>query len=166
MNALMAAVGFNEADLAANRAGMLSDGQRQKLRAMQRRAVGVGGGAVIVLVFVATGFLYGGRQTDSGILTLVGIGLTFSSTLIMGLFTRHWLRLNADLSSGQVGVLSGKVERIIRVSGRVTTFVLKIGDDRLPLSHEMLKGFEHDRPYRLYRTAYTRLLLSAERLPE
>jgi hypothetical protein len=163
---LMQALGFTSDDLSCNRDGNLSDSQREKLRRMRRRALLLGGGIVVLLIFVATGFLFVGQQNESPIMTLVGIGLVMCNVVIMGVFTRYWLRLDADLRAGKVCSASGRAERVLRVTRgqRVSSYVLKIGEERFPTTRDMLKFFEHEQPYRAYYSPYARVLLSTEPL--
>jgi len=39
-----------------------------------------------------------------------------------------------------------------------------VGGERLQVSRPVLKAFEHEASYHIYRTPYTRTLLSAERV--
>ena len=157
-------LGFTPDDITCNRDGSLSDSQREKLRRMRQRALLVGGSIVVALIFVATGFLFVGQQNDSPIMTLVGIGLVMCNVVIMGVFTRYWLRLDGDLREGKVHSASGRAERVLRVTRgqRVSSYVLKIGEERFPTTRDTLKAFEHEKPYRAYYTPYARVLLSAE----
>lgn len=162
---LMAQLDFTAADLAANREGQLSPRQIERLQRLRRRTALLGGGLVIALIFVATVFLFLGQQGDSQILTLVGIGVTITNVVLMSLVLRSWLRLGEDLQRAQALAISGKVQRVIRASGRrVTHYVLRVGEVSIPVSRDTLKSFEHEAYYRVYRTPFARVLLSAERL--
>lgn len=162
---LMTQLNFTADDLAANRAGHLSPRQLQRLQRMRQRTALLGGGLVVVLIFVATGFLFLGQQGNSGILTLIGVGITMSNIVLMGIMLRNWLRLGEDLRKAQALTISGKAQRIIRATGRrVTNYVLRVGEVPIPMSRDALKVFEHEAEYCVYRTPYARVLLSAERL--
>ncbi|HRF95615.1 MAG TPA: hypothetical protein PLZ51_10485, partial [Aggregatilineales bacterium] len=90
---------FSEGDLVANRQGILSDAQYFALQTRKTRLMWIGVGVFIGLAFVATLFLFWGSKPDnSGILTIIGIGLTICNALAVGILFRQWLKLNADTS--------------------------------------------------------------------
>jgi hypothetical protein len=157
-------LGFTDSDLATNREGHLSARQRERLRQMRLRSIWIGAAGALVIALLATILLFTGGRNDSVILTLAGIGVTICGTAMLGLFTRHWLRLGADLQDDRVEQVSGMVERTIRVSGRSAQYMLKIGGVEIGLPKDTLKLFEHEASYAIYRTLHGRGLFSAERL--
>jgi hypothetical protein len=160
---LSAVLDFTPNDLAANRAGELSPRQQARLSRMRQRTWLIGLAAALILALVATALLFTGRRNDSAILTIVGIGLTICGTAMLGIFVRYWLRLSADLEGGQVEVISGSTERVIRVMGRITTYMLQVGDARLSLDRDTLKIFDHETGYHIYQSRHAGILLSAEK---
>lgn len=161
--ALAQALRFTPEDLSANRAGKLSPAQLAHLRRLQGRAMRWAGAGFGLFVLVATGFLFLGVQQNSGIATLTGMFITVLNAISMGMFARHYMRLHADLESGAVEQLQGKLERIIRPLGRVNNYVLRVAGVDFGVTKDLFKLFEHQAPYTLYRTAHTHLLLSAEK---
>jgi NhaP-type Na+/H+ or K+/H+ antiporter len=157
---------FTDSDLATNREGRLSARQRERLQQMRLRSIWIGMAGTLVIALLATILLFTGGRNDSLILILAGIGVTICGTAVLGLFTRHWLRLGTDLQDDRVERLSGTVERTIRVSGRNAQYVLKIGKAEINLPKDTLNLFEHEAAYAIYRTLHGRVLLSAERLPK
>ncbi len=161
--ALMQAAGFTEQDLAANRSGHLSERQDYMLRQRRIRAALIGAALVLVGVFVASGFLFFGSRQDNAILSLVGIGITLCNAVLVGMFVRHWLRLNSDIRGGVVIATSGTLERVLKpVSRRVVNTMLRVGDVEVFVSKELFEATAHRLPYTLYRAPATGMLLSLE----
>lgn len=161
---LMQALGFTPDDLAANRAGKLSAMQDYVLRVRRRRSIGVGVLVLLFNVFIASLLIFiGSRDGGSVILTLLGIGVTICSAALMGLFTRYWLRLSADIRGGTVQTATGPLERVIKpVSRSVVNYMIRVEAVEVFISKEAFEVFEHEQPYTLYRAPYTGMLLSAE----
>ncbi|GEM_PF-1097635 len=160
------ALRFTLADLAANRAGHLSDSQIEALRRAWRRSavttavivIGIGIGAILML--------YAGQQNGSFVLTLIGIALTLLNAGIVGFAAQARIRLNADLRQPIIAV-RGIVRHTIRVSGKAATYILDVeGTDsppeRMLVAKPVFFAFEENVPYCLYRTAASKTLLSAE----
>lgn len=160
--ALMRELDFTPDDLAANRAGRLSDTQAYRLRLKRARSVAIGVGVLLALALAATLCLFGGLR-GSGILSLVGVGLTIVSAGIMGTFARYWLRLSADIRENTVSAFSGPVERIVKpVNQRILTYLLRVGGAEFAVDKQTFKAFTHQATYTVYRAKYSGLLLSAE----
>lgn len=159
---LMPLLGFDAAALAANRQGELSAAQRDRLRRSQRRLIGIGLGAFFGLALAATLSLFTAQTAAAPLMSLVGLLLTLINALLVGLFARQWLRLSADLRGQQVEVLSGQLERVIKATGRMNNFILRIEGHDLAVNKEIFKAFQHQARYRVYRTRHSQLLLSAE----
>lgn len=161
---LMQALGFTADDLAQNRAGRLSEMQDYRLRVRRQRAALIGVGIVLVAAVIATGFIFVGRREANGILSLVGIGVTLCSAALTGVFTRYWLRLNADIRGGKVLAAAGTLQRVVKpLSRSVANYAIKIGEAEIFVSREAFEAFEHQQPYTLYRAPYTGTLLSVEK---
>ena len=161
---LAQAIGFTPDDLAVNREGRLSEMQDYRLRVRRQRAALSGVGLVFIGAFIASGFIFMGRQQSNGILTLLGIGVTLCNAAITGVFARYWLRLNADIRGGKVNAISGNLVRVVKpVTRRVVNMLIRIDEVELLVSKDVFDAFEHEQRYTLYRTPYTGTLLSAER---
>ena len=72
------------------------------------------------------------------------------------------MRVGGDLRSGQVEALVGDVERVLRRGRANDSFLLRINGAELTVSKDVFMGFRHEASYRIYRTGYSRVLLSAE----
>lgn len=160
--ALMQQLDFTADDLAANRAGRLSERQTAALRAKRTRSIALGAGILLVMALAATACIFAGIR-GSAILLVIGIGLTITSAAITGTFARHWLRLSADLRHESVSAFSGMLERVVKpVNRRIVTYLLRVDGAEFNVDKETFKAFAHEAPYTLYRARYTGTLLSAE----
>jgi hypothetical protein len=153
---------FTPGDLDTNRSGKLSPSQEQKLQALQSRALMIGAGVFFALALLATMFLFGGQTSSSGILTLIGFLLTGLNAVLMGMFGRQWMRLNADLRGDSIDVVAGKLERILRPTGRINNYIVRVNNIDFAVNKDTFKAFTHEAPYRLYRTRHSHILLSVE----
>jgi hypothetical protein len=159
---LMPLLNFTLDDLENNRSGKLSAAQQQHLKSLQTRLLMIGSGVFFALAFLATLFLFGGQSASSGILTLIGFLLTGLNAIVMGMFGRQWMRLNADLRGDSIDMIGGKLERILRPTGRINNYVLRVSQTDFAVNKDTFKAFQHEAPYRMYRTRHSRILLSAE----
>lgn len=160
-------LGFTREDLAANRAGEMSEMQHYALRVRRRRALVIGVLILLAVTFVATVLIFLGQKRDSTILTIIGIVVTICNAALMGLFARHWIRLSADIREGAVRATTGRLERIIKpVNRRVLNYMVRVGDAEVFVSKEAFMAFEHEGIYTIYRAPYTGTLFSAERVED
>lgn len=160
---LMRELEFTADDLAANRAGYLSETQLDRLRARRKRSIAIGIGIMLTLAFIASLCIFGGIQS-SGVLLIIGVGLTLISAVITGTFARYWMRLSADIRENTVSAFSGQLERVVKpVNQRVMTYLLRVGGAEFAVTKEQFKAFSHETPYTMFRAKYTGMLLSAER---
>jgi hypothetical protein len=165
--ALDAALAFTPADLLANRAGTLGDGQRARLQKAERRAwmiviaLGVG-----IAVSAAT-LLYAGSVNESPPLNLVGVSLTVVNAVVLAVGVGMRLRARDDLATGGVETLTGTVRRVVRVQRRIVTYIVaietKTGEARFNVPRDVFNAFAEGARYRLYHTARARTLIAAER---
>ena len=160
------ALGFSEADLAANRAGQLSETQAQRLRRRDRTGLIVGN-------IVAIGLLGGGMWLVSG--GLVGFGALL---IVLGgslfLLTR-WGRgdYTAETVSGTVEIVRGQLvldtAEYKNPNGLVTEYRVRVGDEVFVISRDAFIALSEarqsdDHPFALYYLPRLRMLLSAEPL--
>lgn len=162
LSELMAAMEFDETDLDANRQEQLSPNQIDHLRALQRRAVLIGGVGFVTLALLATIFLYLAQQNGGGILSLIGIFLTLCDAVLVGMMARHWFRLSADLRDATVIIRSGLLTRTLHRAGNNSQYLVGIGDVRFPVKKEAFRTFRHEAPYTLYYAPHSHVLLTAE----
>ena len=161
-SALNEALGFSDADLAANRAGRLTEAQIARLRRNWRRTLWITVGIVVIGGLAATTFLFLGQRNNSAILTLLGIIITVINATTVGLGAQSYLRLSRDVTSAEISAISGVVSHTIRVSGRVATYVLKVADQELVVPKPVFFAVEDGKAYHLYRAPNTKTLLSGE----
>ncbi len=149
-------------DLDANRAGRLSEAQKQRLTRGWRRTLWIVIGLVIVLGLTATTILFLAQRNDLPVLNVIGVLMTIINAGVVGLGAQSYLRTNSDLKNGQVATISGLVSHTIRVSGRVATYILKVGDQNLVVSRLVFFAVEDGKAYRFYRVPSSKTLLAAE----
>lgn len=159
---LMEALDFSPDDVAANREGRVSERQQAKLRAARRRSVYVGAAILIAVGLAATVLLFLGERNESAILTFVGISVTVCNAVIMSMIVRNWLRLTADIDSGQVTALEGEVHHTIRVTGRMANYLIRLQGQEVVVSKPAFLAIREGAPYRVYRTPAAKTLLSIE----
>jgi hypothetical protein len=162
----MDVMGFTSADLDANRQGNLSQFQADNLKRTRQRNTIIGAGLFFVIVIVATFFIFFGQQNENPILSAMGGLLTVVNAIMVGMVGRSYLRTNADLRDGNVEVLEGELERIVRPGRQQDNYLLRIDGTSITVTKEIFIQFRHETPYRIYRTRLSGMLLSAEPLTE
>ena len=160
----MAALAFSEADLEANRQGALSPAQAARLRSSRQRQLAVALLLFISLVIVATGLIFAGQRGGNPILGWAGAALILINALVVGAMGRGYMRVGGDLRPGNVEVLAGEVERVLRRGRQADSYLIRIDGASLQVSKDVFLGFQHEAPYRIYRAAHSGLLLSVEPL--
>ncbi|MDX2162115.1 MAG: hypothetical protein SF162_12375 [bacterium] len=156
---------FTDADLYANRDRRLSDGQRARLTRAWNRLAGFGAVAFIAVVLIASWlFFQAGREENGLILSILGGSLTVVNALIVARLAQSRIRLNQDLR-GAVTATHGTVTHTVKVYNRAATYLIEIDGERLLVPKAVFFAFEERAPYVLYRSAATRVLLAAEKLP-
>lgn len=153
---------FTEDDLAANRAGALSDAQRQRLEGAWNRTALIAGISVFAIIIGATFLIFLGQRNESAVLTVIGLVLTVVNAGIVGLLAQSRIRLNQDLRLNVVST-KGTVAHTVKVFNRTATYVLEMNGERLLVSKPVFFAFEERTAYTLYRTAANKTLLSAEK---
>lgn len=162
--ALMRELEFTLDDLSENRGGRLSESQIDRLRVRRQRSILTGTGIVIALAFAASLCLFGGLR-GSGILTVIGLGLTVCATVVMSTFARYWLRLSADIRERTVSAFKGPLERVVKpVNRHIVAYLLRVDGAEFAVTKDAFKLFDHEKTYALYRAKFSGILLSAERL--
>lgn len=159
---LPAALGFTADDLDANRKGQLSHSQIKNLKKLRWRNTLAAAVFFAALVLAATILVYIGQLNRSLILSGAGAMLTLVNAIGLGRAGRAYMRVGGDLRSGQVEALVGDVERVLRRGRAIDSFLLRVNGAEFKVTQNVFMGFHHEAPYRIYRTSYSRLLLSAE----
>ena len=159
---LMAALGFSEADLEANRRGALSSTQAARLQSSRQRQLAIALFAFVSLVIGATVLIYAGQRSGNSVLGLAGAALILINAVIVGMMGRGYMRAGGDLRPGSVEALAGEVERVLRRDRQGDNYLIRIDGASLVVTKEVFLGFRHQASYRVYRAAHSGLLLSAE----
>lgn len=159
---LMPLLKFSHDDLAANRQGKLGDSQIARLKSLQSRALWIGMAGFFGFAFAATICLFFGSENGFLIMTLLGVFLTLVNALFVGVFARQWMRLRADLDAGEIDVIQGELERVVKANGRMNNFLLRIEDEEFYVNKEVFLLFQHEVDYAVYRTRHSAVLLAAE----
>lgn len=160
----MDVMSFTADDLAANRQGNLSTAQADRLKRNRQRTTIIGVVAFFVIVILATIFLFVGQQSESTILIVIGGLLTVLNAVMIGMIARGYLRTSADLRAGSVEILEGDLERVVRRGRQQDNYLLRIDGASLYVTKEIFLQFRHETPYRIYRSRWSGVLLSAEPL--
>lgn len=157
----MEALGFSADDLAANRAGQLSERQRQQLRRAHLRLMRSLIVIVSGIVLLATGALYLGSSSGRIVFTLIGITLTLVNAGLVGFAAQQRLRYRAD-TAAPVRAQSSTVHRVLRVSGRSPAYLIRLEGEELRVNKRVFNAFVEGERYWLYRAGSSGTLLSAE----
>lgn len=163
---LMPVLQFTKADLIANREGQLGESQRSRLQNLQTRAILIGLAGFFGFALLATIFLFFGSENGYLIMTLIGIFLTFCNAIFVGMFARQYMRLRADLDSGEIEIVSGEMERVVKADGRMNNFILRVNEEEFYVKKELFRLFRHEVPYNIYRSRHSAVLLAAEANPQ
>lgn len=160
---LKAHLGFSPDDLAANRAGRLSDVQKARLYRDRQRLALINAGIIVTAILLATLAIFFGLRGRSAILIVIGIGVTLCNAALVGILTRAYLRLSFDLNTAQVEILRGAAAHTVRIIARRTTvYLVQIGAVRLQVDKALFESFATDAPYHVYRTPRSGIILAAE----
>lgn len=165
VDALMQPLQFNQADLQANRNGQLGDNQRARLENLQTSAILVGIAGFFGFALIATIFLFFGSENGMIIMSLIGIFITICNAIFVGMFARQYMRLRADLREGEIEIISGEMERVVKADGRMNNFLLRINGEEFYVKKDLFRLFRHEVPYKIYRAKHSRVLLAAEATP-
>ncbi len=161
-NALLTAMGSTSTDLEANRQGKLSQAQIERMKHKRQRDTLIAAALFCGLALGATILFYMGQLNRSVILSGAGATLTFINAIMVGRAGRAYMRVGGDMRGGQVEVLAGEVERVLRRGRANDNYLLRINGAELYVSKDVFTGFRHKASYRIYRTGISRVLLSAE----
>lgn len=157
---------FSLADLAANRAGTLSDAQRDRLTTQFRRAIAINGALIFFIILAATTLIFFGSQRSNAVLLLVGIALTIFNAGLVGVTAQLVMRYRADTSASPLLVQEGEAKRILRLNPRTRTsaYIVQVGGSEIRAAKPVFNAFSEHSRYRVYRTAGSKQVLSVEKL--
>ncbi len=147
---LMGALGFSASDVAANSQGELSQEQKKSLQ--QARTVHLARWTVLTVSVWLIGLLLG----------VPWLILLFGTAVIISVIMAGWQRATDDLN-GRVMAVSGRAE-LIPVLPLLLNYRLQLNGDSFTVSREAADAFAAGRIYRLFYSAASRTVLSAELL--
>ena len=153
---------FTESDLRANRDGKLSATQIAKLNKDKRHIALIALPLFATFVLLSTALIYVGQNSQNAIAFVGGFILVLTNALTIGILGREFMRLDSDQRAATVDVLAGEVDRVIKRGRRGDRYLLRIANQDIYVTREILECFEQGARYRLYRTQRSQLLLSAE----
>jgi hypothetical protein len=159
---LMSPLHFTAQDLDANRAGTLGKSQIERLKSLQKRSLYIAIGGFFVFAIASTTLLYFATGANAFFLTMLAVFLSFLNAIFVGMLAREYLRLGADIRSGEIETLSGKLERVIRQGGRMNNFVLRLNGTDFFVKKDVFALFRHEEHYAFYQARHSRVLLAAE----
>jgi len=159
---LAEALAFTAEDLAANRAGRLSQRQAEWLRRQERRAgrivilftLGMAAVPAIALII----FALGRNMPMIGMSVFLLVGLPLLGYWVADNERRKWRR---DRETGVAASVYGQV-----TAGGQPPRYLRIENLQFALTPKKLAAFEMGAAYSIYYTPRTRVILSAERPPD
>jgi hypothetical protein len=142
---LMGALDFSASDLAANSKGAFSPTQKHAIQQARFRQIGL---LVIAAIFIWVGGLQ---------LNLDWIVMTFSTAVLVSLMLGIYYRVQADLES-PVQAVAGRVHIAFLMWGSR----VQVNGETFRASRSAGEAFLPGHIYRLYHSAHSRLILSAE----
>lgn len=145
---LMDALGFSASDVAANSRGELSQEQKQDIQ--QARIAHIMRWVMLAALTWAIGLPLG----------LSWLILLFGTAVIVSMMIAGWQRADEDLNRGVMSV-SGRLE-VIPGPPLLLNYQVQVNQDSFTVSREAGAAFLPGHIYRLYATAGSRTLLSAE----
>ena len=144
--ALSTALGFSAADLNANRLGILTPYQREKL--FNQRQQVLSWPVILLVLLLGVGY----------VLHIEFILIVFFGACLVTLIIATWQRFQEDLE-GRVDVIAGQLAQRTLPLGR---YAAVINGQTFSLSKHLINAFNENVHYRLYYTPGTRTILSAE----
>jgi hypothetical protein len=164
--ALMDALQFTTADLAANREGSMSAAQKMAFRNTWQRGLLIRIVILLITILTATTFLFVGQQQASPAFTLLGITMTIFNAVIVGQAAQAYLRYSGDTGRQKVILQEGTAQRILRINHRARTsaYFIRLGEHEIRVTKPVFNAFVEGGRYRLYRAPVSKIVLSAEAL--
>ena len=145
---LMGALGFSASDLAANSQGELSANQQEALKEARNLQLGRWATVAALLWIV-------GLALNTGLMALL-----FGTAAIVSVMMATWGRAGDDLV-GHVQSISGRLD-ITADFPLILTYRIELNGETFHVARGAGAAFQPGRIYRLYYTANSRTVLSAE----
>ncbi|MEO1209458.1 MAG: hypothetical protein AAFX78_07940 [Cyanobacteria bacterium J06638_20] len=164
---------FTYADIKANRNGLLS--QRQKQRLLHLRLLSPWNFLALWAAYYCFGWLMAGlrhiiaplqnQEWNAAFHAVLAIVWPALVIVIMGLFLiERWLKFTQDIRAGRIIQRQGNVEfrqKWNRTYTRVTLFIVIEGQEH-PVMFWQQRAFRKGRNYRIYVTPSMKMIVSAE----
>jgi hypothetical protein len=167
MDPLMQALQYTGDDLKANQQGRVGPFQAVRIRRTLTRGLAVGVTVLFFGLIAAAAALTVGSLNDSMGLMMTGVILTVFNAAVVGLLAQFWFRTRADLRQPVIAQ-QGLLHRTVRATknGRFIGYVIRLDGaaGELRVNKAVFNAFVDGAAYRLYRSAGSRTLLSAESL--
>ncbi len=158
------ALDFSEADLEANRRGLISDAQRQRLQRQQSLfsalVVFIGGSAVIIAV---VGIVVGQRTVPLFTVAMV-IFAVIEFAVLYALLNRYRQQFAADIEQGRVERYQGEVRRMSYRKRRGGLTAIYIGEYQFYADRLTWRTLTGGQRVYAYVTPASKILLSFELL--
>jgi hypothetical protein len=164
---LMAILGFDEDDLAANRAGRISLKQIARLKRKRQGFMPtpktiVGLGAVLVAILWGTIGV-----TRLSYETLSTLTMTMMLFVVIALkMMEHFDGITADVRKETVEEVEGRVELSMQTTLNADRYFLNVDQMRFKVTQQALLAFKNGDPYRIYYAPRSKQVLSVEWLRE
>lgn len=157
-------LGFGEADLTTNRAGRISERQRQQLNDQGKQLSFLYGTLYTVVVggFFITVFSETHGWTPATLLIGGLVGLALGAVVA---FTT-WQPYSLDLAEGIVESIQGRVALNLAAFWPRSRPTLWVQEKRFEITRKIGSAFEEDRRYRIYFAPNTNTILSAQLLED
>jgi hypothetical protein len=165
---LMQAIGFDEADLEANRAGQLTYRQLNRLKSASVLAtLGWGISALVaavglMILLLMTQSIEKFPADVTFLLVASGGGVIGGLILYFGLKAK---RLSTDLREKRLTAVEGRIDLSL-TGGQYTSYTIRVADLHFPAKKEAFLAFKNGDPYRIYYAPHTKRILSVEWLRE
>jgi hypothetical protein len=160
--ALMDALKFTEEDLQANRAGRLSETQRQALakRSILFAALAVVSGVLLALAY----FSLPAREGEP--VPLLSLGLMPTALALLGFSLFELFNAFVKLQRGSISTMRGRAAIQMDPSKRRLFGKLTVGKFEMIVPKEQLVAFHEGATYIVYYTTYPKQIMSAEFVAE
>jgi hypothetical protein len=159
------ALNFTPAELAANRQGHLSDGQRRLLRRRSYYPVAAYSLLAVIILAALFGFLGGSNSpilfSQTGCLVSSPFILVIIFFAILGI--RKWKQFNTDVTIGRVAGVSGKISMDMYAAGYgLMVLNLKVQGKKFNLTKPAMLALRNGESYTIYYAPTSKIVLSAE----
>jgi hypothetical protein len=161
-HALMEAIGFSEDDLEANRRGVLSEAQRDRLRRDRTRLLALTG--VALVSFAVSGWLCAGSffyGANTSLFQVASFPFVIA-IIILGVSRTQLGPWRNDWVTGKVAALEGRVRLDIGPGNPYSYYKIVVEGQTFGVRKDVFLAFKNGDLYRIYYGPNSKWLLSAE----